>query len=611
MRALFVNPPILPSGAVPPPLSIATLASYVAPSCSSFRVFDGDLFFFDKRNRSRRALYERVGDELQSFRPDIILFTSMYNNSAIASRLMTLVKEFDPRLVTVAGGSHFGAQPQEALQCLPDLDFVIGGEGEVGLKTLLETLRDDTRLGMVPNLSYRDGGALRRNPKGTLLDLATLPNVWAASETFLDLAPYSETISRTSPHRSVYIEAGRGCPYSCNFCAPAQFWDHRYRVKTPEQIVDEMRYLHVEHDYDAFILVHDLLTVDARFVRALSAQIRESGLPIRWMANSRTDLEKVRDFDDLAASGCWRLFYGVDSGSSKVQAAMEKHLDPTEAFDVIRSAVSSGVETVCSFVIGHPDETAEDLAESILLGARLKVAGAENVQFHRLRLFPPAPLAMGANLDILLHDSKLDETTLKLEYPLPDIEVEERELIERYPRFYAGYFPPRSKAGSAEEISQIELFFTQAIAFAPLTVYALGRLAEENLVRLFRDHLAKDGFIDRYLFDPTDVNVVRNWSNLRIRLEAIIENASMSPDQAILVSSLLGYEDSRMRFVHRQAPTAGATLWSERQAVVPAGASIDQVIEAMLDGHAPEPGMLGNYTVVFNREEDGVLVLRQ
>lgn len=609
MRVLFVNPPVLPSGVVPPPLSVATLSSYVAPVCTKFRILDYDLLFFDERMRSKSFLLKRLDEEIDELEPDVVLFTSMYNNSVIASRLIERVKERSGESITIAGGPHFGAQPELALACLPDLDFVIAGEGENALRTFLERHARGGAIENVPNLTYRSKKNIIANAKGALLDLKTLPNVWRATRNFLDLSTYVNTVSTRSDHRSIYIEAGRGCPYQCNFCAPAQFWDRRYRVKSPEQIADEIRYLHEDFGFDAFILVHDLLTVDSRFVENLCEQISALDLPIRWMANSRTDLEKARDFSTLAAAGCWRLFYGIDSASPRIQREMGKNLDPKEAFDVVRSCLKAGIGTVCSFVIGHPSETSEDLSNSILLGARLKVIGAENVQFHRLRLFPPAPLATGDRLKALLADAVLDETTLRLEFPFPELDPDERHEINQHPNFYSGYFPPSSEAGSAEEISQIELFFTQAVAFAPLTVYALGTMTAEGVVNLFRCHLRTCGYMDRYLFDPTNIDVLRNWVQVHERLQQMISASPTSPDCKRLVRNLLVYEDARMRFVHREAPGPEALVWTDAQAVIRADVAVDDFLGMMVDGQAPTLDVAQPVTIIFTRNSNDIGVV--
>lgn len=532
----------------------------------------------------------------------------MYSNSALTAGLIQSAKAANPYLTIIAGGPHFGAQPEEALRAVEQLDFVVAGEGEIALTTLIDALNTGSAIDKTPNIAWRAGkGEIRQNRRAQLLDLHSLPNIWEASAEVLDLGAYARTISETSPHRSIYIEAGRGCPYRCNFCAPAQFWDRRYRVKAPSQIASEIYYLYTEYMYDAFILVHDLLTADGRYVNALAESIRSLGLPVRWMANSRIDLEKARDFKQLAESGCWRLFYGVDSGSSRVQRLIEKNLEPERAIEVIGRATTNGLGTVCSFVVGHLEETEEELSESLLLGARLKLVGAENVQFHRLRLFPPAPIASGASLRELLTDSSLDVTTLLLEYPLSDIAPEERAFIEKNPRFYAGYFPPPSTAGTAEEISQIELFFTQGIAFAPLTLFVLGRLAKKNLVRQFCEHLSAHGMMNRSLFDPSEMNIVRNWCGLKERLEMLIDDANLEPEERAIISGVLRYEDSRMRFVHEQSQCADSILWQKDHAIARSTVAVDLVLEAAVAGEAPYAGMLQDVVVIFERGADKVV----
>lgn len=606
MRVLFVNPPIQPAGAVPPPLSIATLAAYIMDSCEDVRVFDGDLLFFDPRNRSRALLRNNFDRVLREFSPDLALFTSMYNNSAITAGLISQAKAVG--VLTVGGGPHFGAQPLEALKKIPELDFVVAGEGETATKLLVEALSHGSSLNDVPNLVRRLDDSIHQNPKGPLLDLQKIPNVWQKTHSIIDLGAYAATVS-SGAYRSIYVEAGRGCPFNCNFCAPAQFWERLYRVKSPAQISSELRYLFTEFGYDAFILVHDLLTVDSKFVRALSAEIQSLDLPIKWMANSRTDLANAREFDMMAKAGCWRLFYGIDSGSSRVQSSMGKGLDPKESFDVVRSAIRAGIGAVCSFVIGHPDETKEELSESIKLGARLKVAGAENVQFHRLRLFPPAPIATGSQLEELLARAELDETTLRLEYPFRDITDDERKRIVENPKFYAGYFSPPSAAGLPEELSQVELFFTQGVAFSPLTIFALATHSSHSIVGLFRDHLARCGYIDRYVFDPTDIKIVRNWLVLKERLVEMIQHAELSDSGRVLVDGILAYEDARMRFVHKQDPVANALLWSEQRAVIPSEVRIDHLLQGMLEPPDELIDLIGPVTIILEAGSNHLTVV--
>ena len=79
-------------------------------------------------------------------------------------------------------------------------------------------------------------------------------------------------------------------PFSCTFCATAPFWERKYRVND-ESIIEEMRFLFESYGYNGFMLVHDLLTADKRFINAFSEAMINPRLPVEWMANHRTDID--------------------------------------------------------------------------------------------------------------------------------------------------------------------------------------------------------------------------------------------------------------------------------------------------------------------------------
>jgi hypothetical protein len=424
----------------------------------------------------------------------------------------------------------------------------------------------------VPNLCHRAGGAIHCNPKAPLMDLAGVPNTWAAVAGAIDLRRYTATIDPRDMVRGIYVEAGRGCPYHCTFCAPAEFWGRKYRVRRVSALLDEVRYLHEEHGYNSFILVHDLLTVDREFVAELCDAFADARLPVQWMANARTDIRLDDLYERMRASGCWKLFFGIESASPRIQAAVAKRLSPGHAFETVRTVEEHGIDATCSFVIGHAGETAAELSDSLRLGARMKLLGAETVQFHRLRLFPPAPLAAAqTRLDL-----ELDLDTLRLEYPYPDVSPGEIEAVREAPAFYSGYFAPGSSAGSARDLAQVELFFTQAVAMLPMTVLAIAELAPRPLVGLFGELLAEAGPIDRMALDPTDVDLLRNFAVLEPYVEALIDRTGGPPWQRQLLAGLFSYEKARLevvrhatgnpavRYVHRDCAEVQATVAVER-----------------------------------------------
>jgi anaerobic magnesium-protoporphyrin IX monomethyl ester cyclase len=157
--------------------------------------------------------------------------------------------------------------------------------------------------------------------------------------------------------------------------------------------VEEIRFLHESFGYDSFILVHDLLTTNIRFVSEFCDAMRESRLPVEWMTNSRADICLHGLLPKMKAAGCWKLFLGIESASARLQGTMNKHLEPEEVYAHVADLRDHGISATCSFVIALSDDTEAELALTLAMGARLKLLGVETVQFHRLRFFPPSPLA--------------------------------------------------------------------------------------------------------------------------------------------------------------------------------------------------------------------------
>src|SRR5262249_14108661 len=157
----------------------------------------------------------------------------------------------------------------------------------------------------------RVGDEFTRMSAGDLLDLTAIPNTWSTVAKRVNLARYAATIPRGVDHRSMYVEAGRGCPFACSFCATSPFWHLRYRVKSAGVIIEEMRWLNEVLGYDSFMLVHDLLTVNRHFLNEFSEAMQDARLPVRWMANHRTDISLEGLLPKMKSAGCWKVFMGV------------------------------------------------------------------------------------------------------------------------------------------------------------------------------------------------------------------------------------------------------------------------------------------------------------
>ena len=597
MRVLLAHPPLNGSPEVTPPLGLCTLAAWLKHQDHEVHCLDLDLEV--KRLPEGQATYRRLmGDAVREFSPQAVGITSMYNNSLQAERMIQTVKECDASAVTIGGGSHFGALGQQALRRLPELDFAIEGEGEQSFSLLLAALESGSSVADVPRLHYRADGRLCATPAAGLMDLSLLPTIWSGLDDAIDLTRYANTIPEGSARRAIYLEAGRGCPFRCTFCATAPFWQRRYRVKPVASIIEEIRFLHEEYGYDAFMLVHDLLTANKKFVEAFSEAMIDARLPVEWMANHRTDLNLHGVLPKMKTAGCWAMFFGIESASERLQKVMDKGLKRADVVSTVTDLTDLGITSTCSFVIGFPDETAEELSQTVALGAELKLIGAGLVQFHRLRTWPPAPLSR-AQLP-----AEFDVDSLRIEYPFIDVPTEDVAAIEADPEFFAGYFAPYSEAGTFAQVAQVELFFTQAITLAPLTIAVLGRVVGDRLMESFYDVIARRGAITREMIDAASDNALSVWWLLRPYLEDWMAAQSDLPRwQRELMSAAMSYEERRLTFVNSQESLHdGMPFHGDNWGAFVSNVDIFAVFEAMYAGQALTPDLVQDCAVVFTRE---------
>jgi len=601
LRVLLTQPPLSTNPEVGPPVGLCTLGAWLIHKGHEVSILDLDLTV--KGLPSGQDIYRGLlADAVRSFAPQVVGVTSMFNNSLQAERLTRTVKDCDDSIITVGGGSHFGALTLQSLQRIPTLDYAIEGEGEEAFAKLLDAVASDAAVADIPRLCHRTDNGPRQNPSLSLMDLAEIPPVWPVVDGCIDIGRYARTIPAGTERRTVYIEAGRGCPFACTFCATAPFWERKYRVKPVATLLAEIRFLYERYGYNGFMLVHDLLTVDKDFLNEFSEAVRESRLPVEWMANHRTDIDLHGLLPKMKTAGCWAMFFGIESASTRLQKKMRKGLKREGIVSTITGLADLGIGSTCSFVIGFPDETPEELSATVALGADLKLLGAGMIQFHRLRTWPPAPLSRA------LLPAQFDLDSLRLEYPFLDVPDADVAAIAADQEFFAGYFAPYTAAGTFAQMAQVEIFFTHSVHMAPLTTALMGRLAGESFIPTFYDVLSLMGGISRKEMEADPNSPWLAWRALRPRLESWVSIHSALEDwQRKLILGAMAYEEHRLRFVNsdgmeRDDMEAGGEDWAAFVSPVDIGMAFDR----LRTGEALTPDLVRDWAVVFTREGRGV-----
>ena len=283
-------------------------------------------------------------------------FTSICSSYPLTIRIAKAVKAIRPQCTILFGGPQASVVDVQTLAAFPFVDYILRGEAEESLPLLLDELADRRHMERVPGLTYRAEGQPRRNPSAPVIrDLDALPS-----------PAYHLTSELEGAHRAA-LEMGRGCPFACTFCSTNDFFRRNFRLRSPERILRDMRAIAEAYGLCDFDLIHDMFTVDRRRVVAFCEAMIASGEKFTWSCSARTDCVDEPLLELMAHAGCHGLFFGIETGSARMQTIIDKHLDPRRAAEIIDAAERLGVGTTVSLITGFPEETHEDLRQTVCM----------------------------------------------------------------------------------------------------------------------------------------------------------------------------------------------------------------------------------------------------
>lgn len=198
---------------MPQPLAVTLLSlnsQYVHSSLAPWCLRAG-VFAFARGSHQVTVLEGTVNEPLVKVARHVIrdaprvLGVSCYIwNIKSVKALLPMIRAAMPGCVIVLGGPEVGFCPEDALEAMPEADFLIAGEGELPFARLLDALGGIGKLHEVPGLCCRTGKHFHLSPAH--VHEAPPPT------------PYCPEYFGQLHGRIAYIEASRGCPFSCAFC---------------------------------------------------------------------------------------------------------------------------------------------------------------------------------------------------------------------------------------------------------------------------------------------------------------------------------------------------------------------------------------------------------
>jgi len=371
MKELYARAKVKASVPNYPPLNLLTIST---PLLGKHEVKILDLLLYDD-------IYLALENTLKEFNPDVvgITFTTPLYSQVLS--IVDKVKEFNERILVVAGGVHITSDTKNTLK-KSKIDMAAIGEGDY---TLLEILENS--LENVKGIAYKkDGKIIFNGIRPYLEDLDEMP--FPAFE-LINIHDYVTPYTFCKENPIAPLETSRGCVYGCVYCNKSVF-GRTFRVKSPERVIQDVEKL-IELGFKEIHLSDDGFTTDMKRAKEICQMVLDKQIKIHWNCTNGIRVDRVNEelLRLMKDSGFYRISFGVESGSQKILDRIEKKIKLEDIENAFKLCRKLGIETLAFFMFGLPDETEDDMQKSIEFAKKLK---PDIVKFDIMIPLPSTPI---------------------------------------------------------------------------------------------------------------------------------------------------------------------------------------------------------------------------
>jgi len=370
---------------------------------------------------------------------DILGFNTRCDTYPIVLNIARRCKELNPDSTIILGGPQSTFTDLETLREFPFIDIIVRGEGERTLLDLMRLLNRDKgrNLRDVTGITYRENDRIMQNkPRELIKDLNSLP--MPAYHLVADYFPTPDELK----YGWVYISIGRGCPYNCTYCSTGKMWQRCYRLRTPQNILREIKFLKKRYGIKRFYLGHDNFLTKKEDIEKICSLLLQSKIDIKWTCSSRIDSIDPDVLKIMSKAGCQRIFFGIESGSPKIQKVIQKNINVSVIPDRLKECEKYNIAAVLSFIIGFPEEKTEDLNATLEWALRARLSGNSYSYIRPLTPIPGTALFMKNRKRLVLRNSwdhlyLIGDLIKKVSWS--------KNLIKKYPFIFSSFYAVKLK----------------------------------------------------------------------------------------------------------------------------------------------------------------------
>lgn len=353
MRVLLINPSVgYYTRALSNPLGLLSIGTYLKQHGHCVKIYD------------RCVDKTKLKKILQDFKPQIIGVSVM---SSRGLKDAMKISEFAKKSgITVVWGGQLPSMQTQLILENPYVDAVSLSEGEETWLELVSHIENGRDYSDVKGVALKRDNRIKLNECREFSDLKDMP---VSDWSLLDVPKYMQNYLGCS--KMMYIYSSKGCCGRCTFCSNVNFHKSTHRKRPNEYVISEIEYLIDNYGLDGVFFSDELWCIKRSDLIDFCERIHEKGLKFQWGVQLRIGMFNEEDFRRMYDAGCRWIFFGIESGSDEMLKKINKNIDKNKIKPTVDMLRKIGITTICSFIIGFPGETEEQLKDTVKLIDRI------------------------------------------------------------------------------------------------------------------------------------------------------------------------------------------------------------------------------------------------
>lgn len=348
MKVLLIDPPGWQKGILN--VGLAYLASSLERKGFGVQVIDAN-----NKSLSDRELLNIVSN----YNPTIIGYSINTGTVRSAIRMAKKTKEVFTHLIHVAGGPHISLFYQEFLTQNSEFDYAFLEEAEETFLLFCKKILNGDSISNVPGIAFINDdkklivNQLDKFPEPNDLPFPNYDNFYPLQKELLQ--------------KNYSVVTSRGCPYSCIFCTASIICGKKWRGRSPQHVIEELKYAKSKYGIHSFDIVDDNFTLNVRRAKQFCRLLIDEKVGLEWRCPNGIRADKVdKELAELMReSGCNLACIGVESGDEEVFGNIGKGENLQEIEESIRILKSAGIKVTGLFIIGLPGDNLKKFNKSL------------------------------------------------------------------------------------------------------------------------------------------------------------------------------------------------------------------------------------------------------